>query len=546
MRKIVVRITSFILIAVILVTSMTATLVSAEEYTDKTNIPVIYVVGQGIHLIIPPELNNGEEKKIYPVNMDTDYLLGVAEENMDMFTNSVLTQDWDDFCDLLYDEIIKMYGPVALDENGQPKDGSVVDIPWSREKIVREWKKDGDYRVQTFEYPYDWRLDPYQTADDLHEYIKTVLEVTGAEKVALSGRCLGACITMAYMEKYDGEFVDKNILYCSAFNGATQCSKLFAGELYLDDNGVERFVYDFDLGMEETLTTLIRSFVTLANDMGLLDVALWSVNNVYGNIYLDIMPRVIRDTFGTFPGYWSMVSEEDYERAKEVVFYGADMEKYANFISIIDNYHYNVQAKGEELIAEWEEQGIETYNIVKYGYQSYPITTDSDKISDSMVFVEWASMGATCADAGKILSRRYLKSAENEGRSNYISPDKQIDSSTCYRPERTWFIKNLLHKDFPDSINLLIAQIINNEDFTVNSNPDFPQYMVFIESEEEEGEGPIVPMTIENCGTEKGWNKSFFEAAYEFFVSLYELIKAEILKKSAETVTAEAVTVQAI
>ena len=536
MRRTVSRIISLVLVAVILVSSITATVVSAEEYTDKTNIPVIYVVGQGIHLIIPAELNNGEEKKIYPVEMDTDYLIGVAEENVGMFVNSVFTQDWSDFCDLVYDEVIKLYGPVALDENGQPKDGSVVDVPWSREEIESEYAKDGEYRVQTFEFPYDWRLDPYQTADDLHAYIETVLDVTGAEKVALMGRCLGACITMAYMEKYEGEYVEKNILYCSAFNGATQCSKLFAGEMYLDADGVERFVYDLELGIDEALKTLLNSFVTIANDNGLLDLALWSVNNVYGNIYLDIMPRLIRDTFGTFPGYWSMVSEEDYERAKEVVFYGSDAEKYANFISIIDNYHYNVQAKGKELIAEWEEKGIETYNIVKYGYQSYPITTDSDKISDSMVFVEWASMGATCAEAGKTLANKYIQTAEEEGRGKYISPDKQIDASTGYRPDRTWYIKGILHKEFPDSVNLLAALIVNNEDFLVSSNPDYPQFMVFEESEEDEGEGPIVPMTGENHATESGWNKNFFEASYEFMKSLFDVIISAIKNKAAQAV----------
>lgn len=525
MKKTVSRIISVILVAVLFVTSFASTLVSAEEYSDKTNIPVIYVVGQGIHLIIPAEQNDGVEEKIYPVGMDTDYLLGVAEDNIDLFVKAVLTQDWDDFCDLLYSEIMKLYGPVALDENGQPKDGSTVDIPWSREDIEAEYAEDGEYRVQTFEYPYDWRLDPYQVADDMHAYIETVLEVTGAEEVALMGRCLGACMTMAYMEKYDGEHVAKNILYCSAFNGATQCSKMFAGDIYLDDNGVERFVYDIDLGLDETLTTLIRSFVTVANDNGLLDVALWSVNNVYGNIYLDIVPRTVRDTFGTFPGYWSMVSEEDYEKAKEVVFYGADMEKYANFISIIDNYHYNVQAKHKELIAEWEANGIETYNIVKYGYQSFPVTTDTDKISDSMVFVEWASMGATCAECEKTLGSRYVRKAEEEGRAHYISPDEQIDASTCYRPDRTWFLKNVLHKDFPDCVNLLVAQIVNNDDFTVASNPDFPQFMVYDEENE-----AIVPMTEENCRTEKGWGKNFFVACYDFFSSLFDLIFAEIQK----------------
>ncbi|MBQ8027491.1 MAG: hypothetical protein IJ261_05180 [Clostridia bacterium] len=41
------------------------------------------------------------------------------------------------------------------------------------------------------------------------------------------------------------------------------------------------------------------------------------------------MPHVMIETFATFPGYWIMVSPEDYEQAKQVVFHGADLEKYA-------------------------------------------------------------------------------------------------------------------------------------------------------------------------------------------------------------------------
>ena len=54
------------------------------------------------------------------------------------------------------------------------------------------------------------------------------------------------------------------------------------------------------------------------------------------------------------------------EEAKELVFHDADMELYADFIELIDSYHYNVQVPAEEIIRkQYEEDGVEYYNITK-------------------------------------------------------------------------------------------------------------------------------------------------------------------------------------
>ena len=82
-------------------------------------------------------------------------------------------------------------------------------------------------------------MDPFKNAEKLHQYIEDVMYVTGAEKIALTGRCMGAALTDAYMQKYNGEYVSDYIVYNSAANGATQCSKAFCGELYLDSDAVE-------------------------------------------------------------------------------------------------------------------------------------------------------------------------------------------------------------------------------------------------------------------------------------------------------------------
>ncbi len=131
-----------------------------------------------------------------------------------------------------------------------------------------------------------------------------------------------------------------------------------------------------------------------------------------------------------------------------------------------------------------------------------------------------ASLGATVGTVDEDLSDDYIASVVLKGKSTYISPDKKVDASTCLYPEKTWFIKNLEHKEFPDSVNCLMVEMINNPDFNINSNEKYPQFMVY-DTETLE----IVPMTAENEDTTARWDVTFWDALKKFFESLVGLIK---------------------
>lgn len=483
---------------------------AAGTYTD---IPVIYIEGQGYGLGIPQE--GGGYDKIYGLEIPEDYIMNAVKENIDVFLLAVLTQQWGDFCDVLYEKIAPLFAEIKLDEKGQPTNGSKVLWDWSKETINPS-TVNGQYEFEQFRFHYDWRLSPYEIAEEVHDYIEAVLEVTGEEEVALFGRCLGSCVTMAYMEMYDGEYIADHILYCSALKGVDFCSEAFSGNLYLDADGVERFVYDIDLGLSQVMTDFLQSFVTVANQTQGLDLALWSINNVIPQIKLDLFPRVLRDTFGSFPSYWAMVGEDRYEEAKEVVFHGADMELYADFIELIDSYHYNVQVPAEEIIKEQHERGIDYYNITKYGKQSIPVTSNSDFLSDSYVDIPGASLGATVGTINDDLSEDYIAGAN----AKYISPDNKIDASTCIYPDKTWFVKNLGHTTFPNMMNIFFAEMVNVEDYSIDSNPSYPQYLVYDKTTDS-----IAPMTTENEDTTAHWNVSFWDALKKLIESIIQLIQ---------------------
>lgn len=522
MKKVGKKLLAIVLTLAFVVSSFAFMASTSATEAVGTDIPLIYVVGTGSHIIA--DNPDGTTREIFPLRLPENFIMDTVEENIDVFAKAFFTQQWGEFCDVLYGIMSPLYADLMLDENGNPRDNSRVDI--SSIDRINPTKTNGKYGTEQFRFAYDWRIDPYVTADELHEYIEAVLAATGEKEVALLGRCLGDCITAAYMEKYDGEYVVDYISYASAVNGAEFCSKAFCGEIYLEADGIERYVYDLELATDSNLNEVIRAFVTVLNETYGLDILAWSINNVYKDIYLDIVPRLLRDMYGNFPAYWAMVSDEDYEKAKETVFYGAEEGKYDNFIKIIDNYHYNVQVKLPELWNDFREDGINMANVTKYGYQSIPITKNHDVLSEDFCTVTKASLGATTATINTVLSDDYIANAQANGTGRYISPDKQIDASTCVLPDTTWFVKNMKHANFPDSLNRLFDKIINIDGFTVNSDADYPQYLVY-----DDKTTAIYPMTPENMNTTERYNPDFFEALKKVFDFLFNLLKDAISSK---------------
>ena len=510
------RIIAFILSFVILLTAVFCAVPVSFASESGIDIPLIYIEGQGASLY--RNYGTPEQEQIYPIQIPEGYIEEQVDKYLPVFAEAFFTQEWDEFCVALHDALVPLFEDVSLDKNGNPTDGSVVGWTWS-ESTLKDKKVNGKYKIDDYVFKYDWRLDPWETADGLHAYIEAVKKVTGAEEVALLGRCLGASIVAAYMTKYDGEHVRECIFYASASHGAAMASKAFAGEIYLESDGIERYVYDIQLFEEDYLEQLLESLVTLMNKTYGLDVACWAVNNVYEDIVFDVMTPIMSETFATYPGYWSMVTEEDFERAKEVCFYEME-DEYAGLIEKIDNYHVNTRLKMDDKYIELSKEGVEFSNVSKYGIQLIPASELNGHIGDGTCELSQSSMGATTAGVESSFSDEYIKNAVQNQKAKYISPDSQVDASTCLFPDSTWFIKDLKHEHFPEYIDKLFVEIINNDDFTVFDNPLFPQYLVY-----QRDTDIVVPMTADNMNTTARWDVSFFDALATFTKSLFTIIR---------------------
>ena len=148
--------------------------------------------------------------------------------------------------------------------------------------------------------------------------------------------------------------------------------------------------------------------------------------------------------------------------------------------------HYNVQAHVEDLLLEADAAGVLVSAVVEYGIQQYPLSEDCEKVGDYMISVEKQSFGATTCNLDETLPDDYIAAQTEKGLGKYISPDRQIDASTCLFPDRVWFVKNLIHV-FPNQLDRLDAEILTGATADETTNGRFLNYVesepVFVKAE---------------------------------------------------------------
>ncbi len=513
MKKSFRKLLSLVLALIITALSVFSSALAVGKETSKS-IPTVYVAGQGYHIMSDNTDENSEG--IYPYDFELSYVADVIKKLNPVFAKAYITGNYDEYCDVICEAVEPIFCATRLDGNGEPTDGSGAAFIWSHDTLKDE-KVDGEYDLFAYNFRYDWRIDPCTTADILSSYINDVLAVTGAEKVNIVSRCLGCNIAAAYIYEYGTANVNKCIFYCGTLEGTAACSKTFSGQIFIDPASVERYAYD--LG-DDSVKNIIKASVALLNKTNGLNLLSDFVDKIYQQVKANIVPRLLLETYATFPAYWSMIGKDDFETAKKLVF-GENNSEYAGLIAKIDHYHYDIQANIRDILMRAKANGMYSALICKYGYQLVPVVPNCKDIADGIVELSLASLGATTSKIDETLSDEYIAAAKQSGTDIYISADKQVDASTCLLPDSTWIIKNIEHKNFPASIDVLITAFLNYDGLMkVNDDERFPQFLVY------NGEdGTVSPMTQENAGVTNWRSDSTFALFKMLFKSIFEVIR---------------------
>ena len=146
---------------------------------------------------------------------------------------------------------------------------------------------------------------------------------------------------------------------------------------------------------------------------------------------------------------------------------------------------------------------ISNYNLVGVPFTSKAMVSNSD----FLITTRQTSNGATVADLFTTLGDDYEQKVPSD--KNYISEDNIIDASTCYSPDKTWFIKNLVHAIITDGDqhSKIIAWLTINNDTTIETSEKYPQFLDFVKTKDDKGKevfqlAPVEKVVIETPSEE--------------------------------------------
>ncbi len=530
------KIISVLLAAIMMFSLAIPAFASVDINASKSQIPIIRISGDGEPLYDDKgnrlitytgifsafESEDGDNSELYR---------SIAHVLLPFLIDGLIYDQWDGYYDALYEEIAELFGNSLLDKNGDPIDNS--GLSESRKKHMETLMKTNKYEgknyfsISDYNFWYDWRLDPTAIADDFNTYIKTIKETTGCDKVGIVASCLGTSIVMAYIAKYGTDDINGIGFDGSVCNGSEILSETISGKFTVDGDSITRVLEDCNyLGVFD-MDEFLLATVDLLSKSGAIDGITTSVKaTIYNKVVKGVTSALALSTLCTWPGYWSTVSAEDYNDAMLYVFGEPGSEKrveYAGLIEKIENYNTLVRGKTYDLLKNAEAAGVNIGIMAKYGYQIIPICQSGDEVADELVTIKRSSFGATTSKIYDTLSDIYLAQVPAENR-KYISPDKQIDASTCLFPDKTWFIKGASHADWTDIELQILYDVVSSDEQITVTDTEISQFIVHNNEEDK-----AYKMTEENCDTYV-WSESssakpentLFEKLISFLRSLFK------------------------
>lgn len=306
-----------------------------------------------------------------------------------------------------------------------------------------------------YNFTCDFRMGAEYNANMLRDYIDSVLEHSGAEKVNIYSLSHGGQVTATYLALYgDDNKVDNVVMTSPAIGGAGIAYDPFAGEIDFDEETLIRFI-EQGVMIEEDVNWLLK-----ANWLGILDDILYAVKPYFYQI------------MGNWGSIWDFMPPANYDDAKELLL---DETQHAGLIAKTDRFHYEIfPTIGERLRFLREEYGMNISVIAGYGNR---IISGMNEDSDSIITLSSAT-GATTPPFGKRFADGYVQINDCDGKYK-VSPDMTVDASTAFLPDNTWFVKGMFHAFvvFDDYTMELVMKLLLTDEITdVYSDENFPQF----------------------------------------------------------------------
>ncbi len=336
-------------------------------------------------------------------------------------------------------------------DNGLPE--SYINDPNMLAEIVGKYVD----ASRVYNFSTDWRMHVTECAAELDRTIEEIKDIENVDKVNLVAISHGGQVSATYLSLYGyKESVNNAVLTVPAIDGAVLALDIMKGEVKLDEHSL---VYYLQHGF---MTEGQYHWLVEAQQLGFLD-----------DIIAELYPYVW-NVIGNFGSIWDFIPSEDYEEVKAM---HLDPVENAEIIRKSDYSHSIMANMAESLQKCRSKYDINVSIIAGYGL---PSVTGAQRQSDQIISTN-DSTGATCAPFGLRFNDGYTgcKTECADVAHDHVSPSFEIDASSAYLPEHTWFVDKLTHgmtmKD-QHTIDLCFNLLLTDNIEDVHSNPEFPQF----------------------------------------------------------------------
>lgn len=310
-------------------------------------------------------------------------------------------------------------------------------------------------RVYCFQY--DSRLDPVTIAGQLNDFVQDVKKYTGADKVNMFGLSFGGMILSTYLYLYGDKCdADNVVMSVPAIGGTNIPDRLLRGKV------------DFDI------ETLVEFFETILGSEG-------NIARIFDGSDYEGLEEVISSACGGigdvikyWGSVWALCSGDTYEQLKKDFL---DPVESKNIIEKCDIVHNEIMPNISEILNGCRAKGIDVSILCSTGSS---LALGGGENGDLVLPTDGVS-GATCAPLGSRFPNGYtgVRTACDNPEHNHVSPSMEVDASSAYLPENTWFVDDQYHGQYyyeEYTRSLVTKLLLTDEIEDVHSDPDYPQF----------------------------------------------------------------------
>lgn len=314
------------------------------------------------------------------------------------------------------------------------------------------------------------------TATELYNYIKSVKEHTGADKVNIVPISQGGSVANALMQIYadKGESmaddIYKLVFIVPALDGSLLLGEIYEYGLIDDDDELYLNMFPALIGDDDWTSYLINTVLRILPNA--------DVNNIIDKA-VDVL---IEDYIAYSTLMWGLVPSGNYPGAAAKYLEGDSFTE----IKKQTDWFYQSQLNSDANILKAIDDGVQVFDIVDYNCYLYEIVDSWDDVNaDGIIQLDSTSMGAYSAGVDKLLPDDYEPACNNctdPEHHDHEDPNYIVDACCGLLPETTFYFYGQNHERTAsnDIIMKLAAELLTDDNFVdVFSYPDkFPQFNV--------------------------------------------------------------------